>query len=825
MKKRVFTSLFLALAVTATTVFAPLNVGNVNAAANEKESTETNITLTGNQKKAPEGYALKEERKENAASVRTQSAVTQIESADSLNYEWDADNETLRISGEGTVVGNYADSKPLGSYQYQVKKLVLEDGITAIGDRAFTQFYNLQEIEFPSTLKEIGEAAFYGCDRLQTVELPDSLTTLDTAAFADCTQLANVNLPATLKTIGQYVFQGCALTTFTIPDSVDNISALAFYNCPDLQEIQVGAGNKTYSSENGVLLSADKKTLRIYPSGKKESSYTIPGTVTTIGENAFIRTKVIEVTIPGSVKKIENGAFAYSSLVRVSIPDNVTAIGEYVYSDCTSLTSVTIGKGLKTLPYETFYKCSSLVNVKLNSALKEIKQRAFAYCSSLKQITIPDSVTTLLTACFGECRALTSVTLSKNLKTIPYQAFFNCTKLTSVVIPSAVKTIDELAFYGTGIKKARIPASVTYIGANAFPANVALEGVSGLSKMEDGSYMKMEKLQIKVKYDYKAAFEVLKEVNKERSKRGLKALGMDKRLVQSSMIRAAELAILFSHTRPSVRDFDTAYYDEKQGHIVMGENIAAGQRTSASVMDSWMNSSGHKANILGSDYTGIGVGAVVVNGMYYWVQNFSTVAVQKASESSYTNKSANVDIDVKKEEDRQMFFIENMPSKTLKVGTSTNISCMVYNSFVDVPLPSSGLKYVVSSPSVCKVSSTGKITGLKAGKTKVKVVPKKAPSFAKSFTVTVKASVGTVSWKSARRAAGKVQLKWKRVKGATSYQVYRKKGTKWVKLATTSGVSFTHKKAPKNASYKVRAVKKTKSKTAYGSFSKVKTVK
>lgn len=825
MKKRLFTSLLLALAVTATTVFAPLNVSCVNAAANEKESTETDITFTENQKRAPEGYALKKEKKEGTAGVKTQSAVMQIQSADSLNYEWDADTGTLRISGEGTVVGNYANSQPLESYRYEVKKLVLEDGITDIGERAFTQFYNLQEITFPSTLKEIDEAAFYGCDALKTVDLPDFLTTLHTAAFADCTQLETVNLPENLKTIGQYVFQGCAFTTIAIPDSIDAISSLAFYNCPELQEIQVGTGNTTYSSVNGVLFSADKKTLLTYPSGKKESSYTIPGTVTTIGENAFIRARAIAVMISGSVKKIEDGAFAYSSLERVSIPDSVTSIGEYVYSDCTSLTSVTIGKGLTTLPYETFYKCSALVNVRLNSTLKEIKQRAFAYCSSLKQITIPDNVTTLLTACFGECRALTSVTFSKKLKTIAYQAFFNCEKLTSVVFPSAVKEINGYAFYGTGIKKARIPASVTYIGENAFPANATLEGVSGLSKMEDGSYMKMEKLQIKVKYDYKAAFEVLKEVNKERSKKGLKALGMDKRLVKSSMIRAAELAILFSHTRPSVRDFNTAYYDEKQGYIAMGENIAAGQRTSASVMNSWMNSPGHKANILGSDYTGIGVGAVVVNGMYYWVQNFSTVAVQKASESSYTNKSANVDIDVKKEEDRQLFFIENMPSKTLKVGTSTNITCLVYNSFVDVPLTSGGLKYVVSTPSVCKVSSTGKITGLKAGKTKVKVIPKKAPSFAKSFTVTVKSTVGTVSWKSAKRTGGKVQLKWKSVKGATSYQIYRTKGSKWVKLATTSGVSFTHKKAPKNTSYKVRALKKTKSKTEYGSFSKVKKVK
>lgn len=91
-----------------------------------------------------------------------------------------------------------------------------------------------------------------------------------------------------------------------------------------------------------------------------------------------------------------------------------------------------------------------------------------------------------------------------------------------------------------------------------------------MAKMDDGSYMKMEKLPVKVKYDYSAAFDVVKRVNSERSKRGLKTLTMDKRMIKGSMLRAAELAIAFSHTRPSGRDFNTVCYDSKQGYIYAG---------------------------------------------------------------------------------------------------------------------------------------------------------------------------------------------------------------------------------------------------------------
>ena len=122
--------------------------------------------------------------------------------------------------------------------------------------------------------------------------------------------------------------------------------------------------------------------------------------------------------------------------------------------------------------------------------------------------------------------------------------------------------------------------------------------------------------------------------------------------------------------------------------------------------------------------------------------------MQKASASSYKNKSANVNVEVTKEQDGNLFYINPLYSFSMKKGTSRSISLQyILTAFVNVPLVAGGMKYTVYTPSVCKVSASGKVTGLKAGKTKIKVAPQAAPSLAKTFTVTVKVfSLQKVSW-------------------------------------------------------------------------------
>lgn len=119
------------------------------------------------------------------------------------------------------------------------------------------------------------------------------------------------------------------------------------------------------------------------------------------------------------------------------------------------------------------------------------------------------------------------------------------------------------------------------------------------------------------------AAEVVRLVNAERAKNGLSALQTDSRVTAAAQTRAGELKSSFSHSRPDGRSCFTALTEAGASYRGAGENIAYGQTTPQAVMNSWMNSSGHRANILSNKYTTIGVGYTVVNGTAYWTQLFT----------------------------------------------------------------------------------------------------------------------------------------------------------------------------------------------------------
>ena len=119
------------------------------------------------------------------------------------------------------------------------------------------------------------------------------------------------------------------------------------------------------------------------------------------------------------------------------------------------------------------------------------------------------------------------------------------------------------------------------------------------------------------------ASQVVALVNAERAKYGLSALKVDSRVQQAAQVRAKETVQSFSHTRPNGSSFSTALTEAGVSYTRSGENIAYGQSTPQQVVQAWMNSSGHRANILSSSYTTIGVGYTVVNGTAYWAQLFT----------------------------------------------------------------------------------------------------------------------------------------------------------------------------------------------------------
>ena len=120
-----------------------------------------------------------------------------------------------------------------------------------------------------------------------------------------------------------------------------------------------------------------------------------------------------------------------------------------------------------------------------------------------------------------------------------------------------------------------------------------------------------------------AASEIVRLTNSARSQNGYAALVEDGALSDAAAVRAREIARSFSHTRPSGASFSSALSESGVSYLRAGENIASGQKSASEVVNAWMNSPGHRANILNSSYSRIGSASVNIDGTLYWVQLFA----------------------------------------------------------------------------------------------------------------------------------------------------------------------------------------------------------
>lgn len=308
---------------------------------------------------------------EEVITVNDSQAVQTVEAATSGtcgdNVTWTLKNGTLTVSGTGDMdTYNLVGSAPWYSLRDSISAVVIEKGVTSIAMGAFEDCKNLKSVKIPDGLTSIGRLAFDDCEALTSVTIPGSVIkinehafsgckTLKSAkiqngvqiiganAFLDCYELKSINIPNSVTTIGEAAFSLCyALTSVTIPASVTTIGAKPFGECYKLKSITVDGGNTAYISVDGVLFDKDKKTLVQYPVGKKDKSYTIPSSVTNIGEGAVQNCGALtSVTIPNGVTTIGSWAFdSCRSLTSVEIPASVTTIGDYVFAHRSALKTI-----------------------------------------------------------------------------------------------------------------------------------------------------------------------------------------------------------------------------------------------------------------------------------------------------------------------------------------------------------------------------------------------------------------------------------------------------------------------------------------------------
>ena len=221
--------------------------------------------------------------------------------------------------------------------------------VVAIADFAFSDCPNLTSIVIPDTVTSIGKLAFYNCTGLTSVTLSKNLTTIGENAFADCTSLTSINLPASVTDIGRWALLGLAY-------------------------IEVDSNNQSYQDIDGNLYTKDGTTILQYATGKADTQFVIPASVTSIGNAAF---------------------YECPNLTSITIPNSVTSIGENAFAHCSNLTSITIPNSVTTIGERAFYGCLSLTNITIPDSVTSIEDYTFCNCTGLKEVTIPNSVTSI----------------------------------------------------------------------------------------------------------------------------------------------------------------------------------------------------------------------------------------------------------------------------------------------------------------------------------------------------------------------------------------------------------------------------------------------
>jgi len=193
----------------------------------------------------------------------------------------------------------------------------IPDTVSIIANGAFDHSHYLESVSLPNSVRTIGDRAFSDCTQLATAALPTGVTTIGDYAFLR-TVLTSVNFPSSVTSIGDGAYLRTDLTSAIIPSSVTSIGVSAFSHCDELTTLAVSPSNPSYSSVSNVLYNKAVTALLAYPGGKA-GSFTIPSTVTSIGQDAF------------------GGC---SGITSVIVPSGVTTIGSDAFSDCDHLTSI-----------------------------------------------------------------------------------------------------------------------------------------------------------------------------------------------------------------------------------------------------------------------------------------------------------------------------------------------------------------------------------------------------------------------------------------------------------------------------------------------------
>lgn len=356
----------------------------------------------------------------------------------------------ISIGGEGSII---MESYPFGNLGDQW-------ALSYIPYSLFDKCDNLEEIYFPKQLEWIGAGAFSGT-KIKKVVLPDMVTYIGEAAFASCYQLEEVILSKNIEIIERYAFEFTAIKNIVLPDTLHHIGNEVFRMCRQLEKVDFGKnisyvgdnvfdrtpwlaqrGNAEYDMLNDFVLlkyngssntpEIPKGTICIVDSAfedKQITTISIPSTVKYIGESVFNNCiNLKEIILPEGLERIGTGAFARSGLLKITIPDTVTDMGQFLFVECENLSEINMGKNIKDIDYDGFEGTPWLEDRNKDEFIIINDTLLLKYNGNSKYPHIP-----------------------KGIESIAKQAFYR-KELEFIEIPASVKYIGGEAFSQTGLE-------------------------------------------------------------------------------------------------------------------------------------------------------------------------------------------------------------------------------------------------------------------------------------------------------------------------------------------------------------------------------------
>lgn len=390
-----------------------------------------------------------------------------------VTYKFNAAKGILTFSGKGAMANGKETKLPEWSqYKDAARKVIIEEGVTTVGNFAFQDFSVLDNVQFPKSLKRIGENAFKNCPMLKSVTLPENLKVLGDRAFSSNLELQTPVFPASLDSIGYACFYACkafkevdlsntqitkvsgkcfdvceSLTTITLPTTVTSIGKSAFAYCYYLKKVKVAG----HSEDVGLHYL----------------------NLTEIGDEAFYLCQVIvDVQFPATLQRIGKKAFAscyslYSAKFRGG--NALTDVGDSTFCQCTKLRVLVYNKRCQTIAPYMFHKCEALTMVDSIGSVRHIGAHAFHNCIAMTEFPWNNALETVGEGAFYNCEKLGSIHLGANVETVGEKAFAYCTDAYTLNITSYYfKRIEKMTFYQARFNTVTLPASLEYVGTEAF---------------------------------------------------------------------------------------------------------------------------------------------------------------------------------------------------------------------------------------------------------------------------------------------------------------------------------------------------------------------